>query len=225
MTGALAMSVPPQVAEYLTAMDDPSTCLLDEELKGLTPERGRYDLPMVYSGDFAVTFRLRGHHGPDVAVRCFLKPDDYRAERYAAIEQFLRDVDHPCWTRASYIEQGMYLPDRGVPLPIVRMDWVEGLTLEKWLAEHGSDRPRLERVRSRFTELVEGLAEWGVAHGDLQHGNVIVTADDSLRLVDYDGMYLPELKALGASETGHANYQHPERNLALRRVLTASRRF
>jgi len=50
----------------------------------------------------------------------------------------------------------------------------------------------------------------GIAHGDLQHGNIIM-CNHELRLVDYDGMYVPAMKNFMASELGHPNYQHPAR--------------
>ena len=49
-----------------------------------------------------------------------------------------------------------------------------------------------------------------MAHGDLQHGNIIVTSGGP-RLVDYDGIYLPELKGMFPGEVGHKHYQHPQR--------------
>ncbi len=50
----------------------------------------------------------------------------------------------------------------------------------------------------------------------LQHGNVLLVPGSSatsmlLRLVDYDGMWVPALADLPPGEVGHANYQHPER--------------
>jgi hypothetical protein len=49
-----------------------------------------------------------------------------------------------------------------------------------------------------------------VAHGDLQHGNIVVRGG-SIHLVDYDGMWVPALKGRDATEIGHRAYQHPER--------------
>src|SRR2546430_4647189 len=50
-----------------------------------------------------------------------------------------------------------------------------------------------------------------VAHGDLQHGNILVRGG-SIQLVDYDGMWVPALKGRHATEIGHRAYQHPERS-------------
>jgi hypothetical protein len=58
---------------------------------------------------------------------------------------------------------------------------------------------------------VRDLSRHGIAHGDLQHGNILVTPSGELKLIDYDGMYVPGLDGLGASELGHPNYQSPLR--------------
>jgi hypothetical protein len=58
---------------------------------------------------------------------------------------------------------------------------------------------------------MSGLRTAQVAHGDLQHGNVIVQ-NGTLRLVDLDGMFVPSMSQMNASELGHRHYQHPLRD-------------
>jgi hypothetical protein len=58
--------------------------------------------------------------------------------------------------------------------------------------------------------MMDGLKAAQIAHGDLQHGNILVTST-GLRLIDYDGMYVPALAGLASHEEGHRNYQHPNR--------------
>ena len=55
------------------------------------------------------------------------------------------------------------------------------------------------------------LHQLGIAHGDLQHGNILVDKDDNLFLIDYDSMYLPALKGQGDIIAGLKGYQHPKR--------------
>jgi hypothetical protein len=55
-----------------------------------------------------------------------------------------------------------------------------------------------------------------VAHGDLQHGNVLLvpgsrTTKLALKLIDYDGLFVPALAGRSAGEVGHPAYQHPQR--------------
>ncbi len=72
------------------------------------------------------------------------------------------------------------------------------------------NRANIERLRSQFAKVVAELKRIGIAHGDLQHGNIIVQASD-LRLVDYDGTFVPTLAGQSSNELGHPNYQHPQR--------------
>ena len=69
----------------------------------------------------------------------------------------------------------------------------------------------LAALREKWLTLVRHLEAAQVAHGDLQHGNILVRGG-SIQLVDYDGMWVPALKGRNATETGHRAYQHPERS-------------
>ncbi|MEU6319038.1 AarF/UbiB family protein [Streptomyces sp. NPDC047009] len=110
-----------------------------------------------------------------------------------------------------------YLPDgilvEGRWYPLLRMDWVEGVHLSKWLDSHHQNQRAVTAMANRFAALVEDLSEAKVAHGDLQHGNLLVAPDDTLRLVDYDGLYVPALAGRRSTETGHRNYQSPLRDI------------
>ena len=58
------------------------------------------------------------------------------------------------------------------------------------------------------------LSQEQIAHGDLQHANIMVTPDGKLKLVDYDGMCVPALVGAESLEFGTPPYQHPQRNKA-----------
>ena len=59
--------------------------------------------------------------------------------------------------------------------------------------------------------MLDVLRSRGVAHGDLQHENVIVTKSGTMHLIDYDGMFVPSMSGLEPSEEGQPAYQHPGR--------------
>jgi len=65
-------------------------------------------------------------------------------------------------------------------------------------------------LAEKWIRMVVGLQSAGVAHGDLQHGNVLVVGGE-LYLIDYDGMYVPALHGQLSPEIGHRNCQHPAR--------------
>jgi hypothetical protein len=96
--------------------------------------------------------------------------------------------------------------------PILRMNWINGTTLTRWIDQNIDNSAGLANVARQFDLLIDSLAAAGIAHGDLQHGNLLVADDGSLRLVDYDGIYFPGLDGLPTDEVGHPNYQPPGRS-------------
>jgi hypothetical protein len=59
-------------------------------------------------------------------------------------------------------------------------------------------------------DLAGYLERHGVAHGDIQNENVII-ANDGLRLIDYDGMFVPGMEIGNGAEIGQKHFQHPGR--------------
>ncbi|WP_433672433.1 hypothetical protein ACQP06_12910 [Nocardia sp. CA-136227] len=207
----------PSLREYQLAVQHPHIAFRnDSELASGTLRQDRWGMPKVASGGFATTFQVNTAH-LRWAVRCFHKnaPGDRRLfDRYHCISEFIRD--NP---QLDFLVPVEYRPDgvlvHGMPFPTVRMGWVDGAPLGVWLADWARqpdlDPADIDAVRLSVAVAARMLRELGVAHGDLQHGNIIVRSDLSIRLIDYDGMYLPELAGLGPIEEGHRNYQHPER--------------
>ena len=135
-------------------------------------------------------------------------------ERYAAISQCLDQAQLGFMVDFRYLDQGVRIS--GVWYPIVKMRWIEGQKLNQFVGQ-SLDQPRmLDQLFGLWVKLAAQLREAGIAHADLQHGNVLLVpqGDDGrllLRLIDYDGMYVPALPGAGRAKCGHRNYQHPDR--------------
>ena len=97
------------------------------------------------------------------------------------------------------------------------MDFVEGENLNKFVGRIIENQQNhagiLSMAAERWMFINSSLRNLGIAHNDLQHGNVIVQNNFALRLVDYDSFYLPESEG-NSPEGGHGNYQHPLRKRA-----------
>ena len=91
------------------------------------------------------------------------------------------------------------------------MDWVEAQSLKKYLASHLGESFKLVELANNFKEMVTRLHSNHIAHGDLQHGNIMVKDDGNIVLVDYDSMYVPTLSGYSDDIKGLAGYQHPSR--------------
>jgi hypothetical protein len=109
------------------------------------------------------------------------------------------------------LTEGIKINGKGYP--VIKMRWLEGDPLNIYLSKSYNQKNNVERLLVDFVRLINELEKFGIAHGDLQHGNIIVK-NDRLHLIDYDGMYFPELVSLQTNEIGHINYQHPKRSAA-----------
>ncbi|WP_078624330.1 hypothetical protein [Streptomyces monomycini] len=205
----------PSGAAYAEALQHTQLCFQHPELKGARAELTRLGLPRAVSGAFASVFSLTSAaSGQRYAVKCFTRHVPDQEQRYEAISSRLALLD-PAGLSQPWKLGFEYLPDAvrvGKDLyPVLKMDWIKAVTLSAWLDAHHSDRPAVGRLADRFEALTRDLSAHGIAHGDLQHGNLLVASDGTFRLVDYDGMYVPALAGLGGTERGHRNYQSPLR--------------
>lgn len=194
----------------MQALQQPDLCFSDPELAASEVARNPLGLPHAVSGNFATVFRLTDPAGGEHAVRCFVRCPPDVGERYTALGRHLTDIDAPWKVPFDYQHRGVRIERHWYPL--IRTPWVEGTSLAGWIAEHLWDSHALAGLAVRFARLVEDLRACRVAHGDLQHGNILVGADGELRLIDYDGMWVPGLAKAPSGELGHRNYQHPGRS-------------
>ncbi|GAA1376700.1 protein kinase domain-containing protein [Catellatospora chokoriensis] len=200
--------MPDRVA-YRDALLAPAAAFTDARLRHGQAQKSPLGQPVAASGAFAVTFTIN-HSGRRYAVRCFTQHRPQLADRYQAVTEFVRTGKLDFLVPVDYLPGGIRVSDN--PWPVVVMPWIDGTCLNDWVDDNLHHTAALDHVRRRISEAVDTLAARGAAHGDLQHGNILVLPDGSIRLIDYDGMYLPTLAKLGAAERGHRNYQHPERS-------------
>jgi len=203
------MATWPDLTEYHEALQFPQRSLGDPELQKAQIEKDRFGMPKPATGGNAVVYKAT--EGQNVwAVRCFLRPITDHAERYAAISKHLSKNRSAHSTEFVYLADGLRI--KGGTFPIVKMAWVQGELLDRCV-EGLLDKPReLAALRERFRGLVKDIEKAKFAHGDLQHGNILVSGKDLL-LIDYDGMWVPALIGRKATEIGHRAYQHPKRGI------------
>jgi predicted Ser/Thr protein kinase len=193
---------------YLFALQHPQHSFTDEELKEATVAYEGWR-PYARSGKFAVVFKLETKNGAK-AVRCFYQPNTEHEERYRLFHEHLQARPLGCLTQFEYLPQGIVLQEG--TFPIVKMDWVEGETLDKRVESlvEKQDIHTLQRLSGLWRDTILGLQQGAIAHGDMQHENIL-TRNGSLCLVDYDGVFIPSFQGKNALEVGHRNYQHPGR--------------
>ena len=199
----------PTMSDYQEAIQNPANCFSDPALKAGTPALNALGLPTPVTGGFCSVYQVAGGK-TRWAVRCFLHNIRDLRDRYAKISGFLR------WRRLKQMVGFDYVPEgikvRGTWHPVLKMEWVDGDTLNTWVDRHVQDAKALRRLDERWAELMDALEKAQIGHCDLQHGNVLVDGSGHLRLIDYDGMYVPPLRGRGSHEKGHPAYQHPQRD-------------
>jgi serine/threonine protein kinase len=197
----------PRLDEYNQAIQNPRICFEDPELRTGTPEVDKLGLPRPRSGNFATVYRL-DCAARKWAVKCFSRQTKDQEERYTAINSYLSQASLPYTVGFSYLVKGIRV--NGQWYPVVKMEWTDGVPLNTWVEANLRNPAALVGFLKSFTQMLSSLQRASIAHGDLQHGNILVV-NSSPKLVDYDGMYVPALNGRASSEVGLPNYQSPKR--------------
>ena len=200
----------PSARHFTEAVQCPSVCFNNPHLRHMMPALDRLGMPLVTSGQFAYVYKLKSREeGKDYAIRCFRGYLGDRDQRYRAIQRHLRHHTVPYISDFNYEAEGILVG--GHRYPIISMNWIDGPTLDLYLERMINRKDVLLHLAGEWLRLVKALREAGVAHGDLQHGNIIVQGGN-LCLIDHDGIFVPDMAGWSSSEVGHQHYQHPRRD-------------
>ena len=171
-----------------------------------TDSRGRLKM---FTGGFTVVFPTIVN-GEKWGFRCWHNDLGNLRSHFEILSQELNKLNCPYFCDFVYVDEGIIV--NGLKYPTTRMRWVDGLDIKKFLCRHREEKERLKKLASKFLKMTYELHQSGIAHGDLQHGNILIDKDDNLFLIDYDSMYLPTLKGQGDIIAGLKGYQHPKRS-------------
>ncbi len=202
----------PSLEQYNNAFQRHAVLLDDAELKNGTLSTTSFGLPLAISGGFALTYTITA--GPKkYAVRCFHRKSDELERRYQFISERLTALRSPYFLDFQFQRHGIRVD--GGRYPIVKMAWAKGETLGEFLEDNCSNATALGKLSDALVAMAAMLEKERIAHGDLQTGNLMVSGGgSSVQLIDYDGMYVDEIKDLRSAEAGHVNFQHPQRKSA-----------
>lgn len=196
----------PSIPEYSTCIKTPELVQPSVLKDGHPIEKGVRLIK--YSGGFCVVFPYQTT-AKKYAVRCWHAEVSDAKRRTQIIAEALKKTNLPYFVGFEFYEDGIITP-LGMQ-PIVVMDWVDAQSLKKFLAEHIMETNVINEIAKNFKTMVADLHANHLSHGDLQHGNIMVKPDHSLVLVDYDSMYVPDLKGMPDEIKGLVGYQHEGR--------------
>ena len=203
----------PLISEYIESIKNS-----EDNFNVLSTLRPVYDEAgeiVMSSGNFAVVFKMKDESsGKLYAVKCFLKEQEGRDIAYQQITDELEYVSSNYLCSIKYFQKELFVDSTvssDTEFPVLLMDWVEGVTLDKYVHQHISDKYALQLITYQFCRMAAWLMSQTFAHGDLKPDNILVTEDGALVLVDYDGMYVPAMQGQKARELGSPDYRHPLR--------------
>ena len=204
----------PLISEYVKAIQDAGDNL--DKLAYLTPVLDDHGEPYRSSGAFAVVFKMLDKRtGKYYALKCFTEEQQGRAEAYRQIADELDLLDSPYITSVKYMEKELFVDSQCEEdeFPVLLMDWVEGETMEAYIAANYHNQSAMSMLCYRFGKMAAWLRSQSFAHGDVKPDNIIIRPDGSLTLVDYDGMFVPSMKGCKSPTIGTRDFSHPLRTV------------
>ena len=204
----------PLISEYVKAIQDGSDNL--DKLAYLTPVLDNHGEPYRSSGAFAVVFKMLDKRtGKYYALKCFTEEQQGRAEAYRQIADELDLLDSSYITSVKYMEKELFVDSQCEEdeFPVLLMDWVEGETMEAYIAANYHNQSAMSMLCYRFGKMAAWLRSQSFAHGDVKPDNIIIRPDGSLTLVDYDGMFVSSMKGCKSPTVGTKDFCHPLRTM------------
>ena len=203
----------PLISEYIESIKHSEDNF--NELTNLRPVYDEAGEIVMSSGNFAVVFKMKDESsGKLYAVKCFLREQEGRDIAYQQITDELEYASSNYLCSIKYLQKELFVDSTvssDTEFPVLLMDWVEGVTLDKYVHQHISDKYALQLITYQFCRMAAWLMSQPFAHGDLKPDNILVTENGALVLVDYDGMFVPAMQGQKARELGSPDYRHPLR--------------
>ena len=204
----------PLISEYVRAIQEAGNNL--DKLAHLVPVLDDHGEPYRSSGAFAVVFKMKDEQtGKYYALKCFTEEQEGRTEAYRQIADELELVDSSYITSVKYLEKEIFVDSscEEDEFPVLLMDWIDGETMETYIAANYQDNYTMAMLCYRFCKMAVWLRSQPFAHGDIKPDNIMVRPDGSLTLVDYDGMFVPAMKGQKSPTIGTKDFSHPLRTV------------
>lgn len=173
------------------------------------------------AGGFAMIVKMMSSAGSHFALRLPLRPFEASLkERLSELAAHIAsDESSSRWfVECAYLENAVLV--KGAYIDAIRMDWVEGQALDQVVLNlcRIGDVKSLRKLADDWLALVVSLRASGIVHGDLQHGNVLVSPQGGIVLVDYDTVCVPSFSRQSSNILGTPGYAHPDHLKGVQRI-------
>ena len=199
----------PTIPSIRTSVENKDLLVLDNHAKNGIFERDARGRLIAYAGGFSIVFPYTTANGEKWAFRCWHSDIKNSKKRYETISDAIKKAKLSFLCEFQYIDKGINV--EGNIYPTTRMRWIDGITIKDYIYQNRNSKDLLIALADNFLKMTRALHAQSLAHGDLQHGNILVDKNHQLYLVDYDSFYCPQLKGEADTVTGLADYQHPAR--------------
>jgi serine/threonine protein kinase len=199
----------PSRTDIVTAMRNPLVSFKSNEIiGGSVIQKGSRIIQ--YSGGYTTVFPFHKQTGNKVAVRLWIADIGDAKKRSLEISNYLENLNNAYFAGFKYIDEAVLV--NGTLHPIVLMDWVDGQTLKEYINSNITNTSKILDLAEKFKEMTAYFHKENIAHGDLQHGNILIKSDGSLVAIDYDSMFIEPLNGMTDTIKGLPGYQHPTRH-------------
>ena len=208
----MSYKVFPSNSDYTTIVKNLSAFVSDESINKGEPLYSKSNRLVSYAGGYSKVFPIEINSNKK-ALRFWTANIEDSKKRYQAIDQYLKVKKLPYFVGFDYHHDKLIWKQQDYSF--VSMDWVEGITLNKYIDANIHDSHKMKVLAESFLDMVKELHTHTIAHGDLQDGNILVMENSSqinLKLIDYDSLYVPALKNYDIEIIGVEAYQHPKKN-------------
>lgn len=199
----------PTQQEYERALRKPELSLRAPQLAGAQLVPAKNNGILRFSGGHFFVFVV-DVGGQRTVIRCFSHPIPEAREQIPLIVDYLNRTRLPYFVRTEYVHEAIDV--QGQVLPLILMDYAPGVHLGKFVEANLGAPNVLKALVKAWSTMMKQLHEKKVAHGDLQHKNILATWDGSsvaLRLVDYETVVIPALDKQPLPGGGISAFQHP----------------
>jgi hypothetical protein len=165
------------------------------------------------SGSYAVVFRAKDNYS-EYAIRCFISADEENISRYRIINNYFKNLNASWITKIELLEDEINIDSKNYP--VIKMDWVEGELLNNYVNHVLDNNSALSELQNEVISVSKSLESLKIGHGDIQCGNIIIAKNTAgkniIKLIDYDGIYIPPFSNKINLENGRTEFQHPNRS-------------
>jgi serine/threonine protein kinase len=197
----------PSNIDFLNSIKN-SVCYKSPELIGGTYVTKGVKV-LQFSGGFSTVFPFIRKDKRKIAVKCWTADIGGTEKRIQMVSKFILKIKAPYFINIYYHDKALLVNEQKHPVLI--MDWIDGKSLKDYLNENIGDKSEVLRLAARFLAMIKFFHQNKIAHGDLQHGNILVKSDGEIVVIDYDSMFVEGLEEMDDNIKGLAEYQHPAR--------------